>query len=117
MLKENETENAHKEFAKATPPPLPLPNVVFEKSSVPYFEARTPASNSPKRNMEVEYWHRQIEVVMRVIYDATLTNATRLHYKGNAELVIISPLFENVTRQDFKILERRKFPVMSTSVD
>jgi len=113
-----EIANAHKEFASSTPLPSPLPNVVLEKSSVPYFEARTPASNPLKRNMEVEYWLRQIELITRVKDDATLINAARLHCKGAAELVINSPLFENVvTWQDFKNLVRKKFRGTSTSVD
>lgn len=47
---------AQKEFANSKLLPSPLPIAVLEKSSEPYSEAHTPASNPLKRNMEAEYW-------------------------------------------------------------
>ena len=84
--------------------------VVQPRESIPVFEMKTPAAMPLRRNQEVDYWLRMVELVARPANDEGRIRAARTTCRGDAEVIINGPLFEHVTTWlEFKEKVKRKF--------
>ena len=84
--------------------------VVQPREAIPVFEMKTLAAMPLRRNQEVDYWLRMVELVARPANDEGRIRAARTTCRGDAEVIINGPLFENVTTWlEFKEKVKRKF--------
>jgi len=99
-------------FLRGNADPTPVqPIVISERQEpIPMFSAKTPASLPLQRNNEVNTWLRQIELLARPNTDAGRITAARTRCSGDAELIINSELFDDITSwSDFRATIKRKF--------
>lgn len=95
-------------LASATPTTVEC--VVHREDSVPHFKAEVSAAFPLKRNQEVESWLRAIENIVKPANDGAYIRAARASCRGNADLIINSPVFDGISIwSDFKALIRAKF--------
>lgn len=91
---------------------------VLHKEAIPHFRADTPASQPLKRNQEVESWLRQIENITQPRTDESFIRAARSSCRGTAELVVNSPVFDNIISWvEFKEKLRTKFRGTCSFID
>jgi len=84
--------------------------IVSDRDSISKFKAEAPASQPLRRNQEVEGWIRQLENTVKPATDEALIRAARAHCRGQAELIINSPIFDDIfSWDDFKQKLRQKF--------
>jgi len=96
----------------------PTVNYVFTKETVPHFRGEVSASQPLKKNQEVEGWIRAIENIIKPTTSEAYIQAARANCRGSAELIINSPLFDNITDWNtFKAALRSKFRGTYTSAD
>jgi len=99
----------------ASNPPV---SYVFTKEKVPHFKGDVSASQPLKRNQEVEGWIRAIENIVKPPTSEAYIQAARANCRGPAELIINSPLFDNINEWEaFKAALRSKFRGTYTSSD
>jgi len=95
-------------ITQSTPQPTYL--IVSDRDSISKFKAEAPASQPLRRNQEVEGWIRQLENAVKPATDEALIRAARAHCRGQAELIINSPIFDDIfSWVDFKQKLRQKF--------
>lgn len=96
----------------------PTVNYVFTMETVPHFRGEVLASQPLKKNQEVEGWIRAIENIIKPMTSEAYIQAARANCRGSAELIINSPLFDNIIDWNtFKAALRSKFRGTYTSAD
>ena len=60
------------------------------------FEMKTPAAMPLRRNQEVDYWLRMVELVARPANDEGRIRAARTTCRGDAEVIINRPLLAQI---------------------
>ena len=90
----------------------------FGKDSVPWFDAKTPASQPLKRNSEVEFFLKQVELVGERQDDSVLIRLAKSRCTGIVASIVNSAAYEHiVTWHEFKELIRNKFRGTTTAND
>ncbi|ROT65343.1 hypothetical protein C7M84_016697 [Penaeus vannamei] len=96
----------------------PPVSYVFTKEKVPHFKGDVSASQPLKRNQEIEGWIRAVENIVKPPTSEAYIQAARANCRGPAELIINSPLFDNINEWEaFKAALRSKFRGTYTSSD
>jgi len=91
---------------------------VVQRDPIPQFKAEVSSAHPLKRNQEVESWLRSVENHTRPQTDSAFIKAAKASCKGAAELIVNSPLFENIVSWlEFKDKLRQKFRGTGTSSD
>lgn len=90
--------------------PQPTYVVLSDRDGITKFRAEAPASQPLRRNQEVEGWLRQIENTIKPATDEALIRAAKAHCRGQADVIINSPIFDEIyTWAEFRQKIRQKF--------
>lgn len=91
---------------------------IFTKEKVPLFKDDATASQPLKKNQEIEGWIRAIENVVKPSSSQAYIQAVWANCRGPAELIINSPLFDQITEwETFKAALRSKCRGTYTAAD
>lgn len=91
---------------------------VVNRENIPAFKAEISAAHPLRRNQEVESWIRSIENLARPQNDQAFMAAARATARGSADLIVNSPIFDNITNWgEFKAKLRLKFRGSCSSTD